>query len=90
MSFTANGVTPKDCTISQDSEQYRTLSTWLSEHQDGWQSSLVTYVPNVVVIGQGFNLNFLGSAAVLNYAGKQFTHQVSPSDYAFLVCADNP
>ena len=90
LSFTVNGVASRSCSISQDSKQYKALSIWLSEHQGGWQGSLVTYVPSVVVTGNGFSLNFLNSAAVLNYAGNQFTHQVSPSDYAFLVCAGNP
>ena len=90
LSFTVNGVASKDCSISEDSAQYKALSSWLSEHQGGWQSSLASYVPSVVVTGKGFNLNFINSAAVLNYAGNQFTHQVSPSDYAFLVCAGNP
>ena len=90
LSLTVNGMQTKQCAISQDSEQYKTLSAWLRTHQDGWQSSVATYVPSVVVTGDGFNLNFLHSAAILNYAGSQFTHQVSPRDYAFLVCAGNP
>ncbi|MBD8872230.1 hypothetical protein [Rhodanobacter sp. DHB23] len=90
LSFTVNGASTKRCAINQDSEQYKTLSTWLMTHQDGWQSSIVTYVPSLVVTGDGFNLNFLHSVAVLNYAGSQFTQQVSPSDYAYLVCAGNP
>jgi len=90
LSFTVNGAPTKQCAISQDSEQYKALSAWLRTHQHGWQSSVVTYVPSVVVTGDGFNLNFLHSAAVLNHASSQFTHQVSPSDYAFLVCAGNP
>ena len=90
LSFTVNGAPIKHCAISRDSEQYKALSAWLGAHQDGWQTSVVTYVPSVVVTGEGFNLNFLHSSAILNYAGAQFTHQVSPSDYAFLACAGNP
>jgi hypothetical protein len=90
LSFTVNGVPTKRCAISQDSEQYKALSAWLRAHQDGWQRSVVTYVPSVAVTGDGFNLNFLHSAAILNHAGNQFTHQVSPSEYAFLVCAGSP
>ena len=90
LSFTVNGAPTKQCAISQDSEQYKTLSAWLRTHQDGWQSSVVSYVPSVVVAGNGFNLNFLHSSAILNHEGSQFTHPVSPSDYAFLVCGGNP
>ena len=90
LSFTVNGAQTKQCAISQDSEQYKALSAWLGAHQDDWQSSVATYVPGIVVTGDGFNLNFLQSAAILNHAGSQFTHQVSPSEYAFLVCAGNP
>jgi hypothetical protein len=90
LSFFVNGTPIKHCTISQDSEQYKTLSAWLAAHQDGWKSSVASYVPGVMVDGDGFSLNFLSSIAVLNYAGSQSTRQVLPSDYAFLGCTDNP
>ena len=90
LSFTLNGAPIKHCAIGRDSEQYKALSAWLGAHRYGWQTSVATYAPSVVVTGDGFNLNFLHSSAVLNYAGTQFTHLVSPSDYAFLACAGNP
>ena len=90
LSLTVKGASAKRCTISPGSEQYKALSTWLIAHQDGWQSSVATYAPSVVVTGNGFNLNFLQSLAVLNHAGNQFTHPVSQGDFAFLVCAGNP
>ena len=86
LSLAVNGAAVKRCTIRQDSRQHKALSTWLGEHKNGWQGSVATYVPNVVVAGKDFNLNFLPSIAVLNYDDHQFTHQVSPSDFAFLVC----
>jgi hypothetical protein len=89
LSRTVSGAMVKRCSIKPDSEQYKALSAWLVGHQNGWQGSVVTYVPSVVLTGKGFNLNLLPSLAVLNYAGKQLTHQVLIGDFAFLVCAGN-
>ena len=74
------------CTISPSSAQFRDLSHWLAKNPSGWSSSPASYVPAVMLRGSNFSVNFVNSLVVVNYPGGQFTHEVSPSDYAFLTC----
>ena len=74
------------CTISPSSTQFKELSDWLAGNRGGWSSSPASYVPNVMLRGSNFSVNFVNSLVVVNYRGGQFTHDISPSDYAFLAC----
>jgi len=75
------------CTISPSSRQFKDLSDWLAKNRSGWSSSPASYVPAVMVRGSNFSMNFVNSLVVVNYQRGQFTHEVSPSDYAFLTCS---
>jgi hypothetical protein len=77
----------RSCTISPDSPQYKNLSAWVSRNRSEWSSSPASYVPGIIVRGSNFTINFLDSVVVVNHAGGQFTHRVSPSEFAFLSCS---
>src|SRR5262245_8417149 len=74
------------CTISPDSPEFKNLSAWVSRNRSEWSSSLASYAPGTVVRGSNFTINFLDAVAVVNHPGGQFTHKVSPSEFAFLSC----
>ena len=76
----------RSCTIAPDSPQYKNLSTWVSRNRSEWSSSPASYAPGTVVRGSNFTINFLDSVVVVNHPGGQFTHKVSPIEFAFLSC----
>jgi hypothetical protein len=59
---------------------------WLDDHQTGWEQSVVTFVPGVMICGRDFTLNFLGDGAILNYEQGQFVRSVDPDIYSILAC----
>ena len=78
--------TTSTCLIAPGSLQHKALENWLSENQNGWQSTPASYVPGTVVSGVGFTLNFVGSLAIANYSGGQYSRSTKPVDYEFLQC----
>jgi len=74
------------CNITPESRQYKALEKWLTQNQEGWQSTPASYISGIVVSGSGFTLNFLGSAVIANYLGGQYSHAITPFDYESLKC----
>lgn len=73
----------------------RSVSAWLAAHPDGWSSSLVTYAPDRVVRGEGFDLNVLPDGrCVLNDESadnpRQVTRRVGAAELEKLVAALAP
>jgi hypothetical protein len=78
--------------LAAGSAEEKAVADWLAAHGDGWSLSLVTYAPNRVVRGDGFNLNLLSDGrCVLNYdlsgSPRQVLRSVSPAEAEALVAA---
>lgn len=84
----SQGAPVQKCTIAPASPQFKQLGSLLAATSDDWAPTPVTFVPSVLVTGDGFSINFLKDFAVVNYADGQFKHQVPISAYAFLGCAN--
>jgi hypothetical protein len=76
------------CTIAPNSPQFQQLDALLAANNEGWDTTLVTFVPSVLVTGDGFSINFLQGYAVVNYADQQLKRPMPASEYAFLECED--
>ena len=53
-------------TISKNDPEYSALHNWLKQNQKPWKNNLVSYVPNYIYSGQGFNINVFPTSAVVN------------------------
>ena len=52
------------------------LIRWLQSNDSDWTDSLVSYVPDIVLRGENFSLNFLPDLAVLNYKSESMEKYV--------------
>ena len=86
LSTPMHGAEKSTCLIAPGTLQHKELENWLSENRGGWQSTPASYVPGTVVSGSNFSLNFVGSIAIVNYSGGQYSHPAKPADYEFLKC----
>jgi hypothetical protein len=71
--------------ISPPSSDHERLASWLTQHQDGWHSSYITYAPRVLVSGTNFTMNIQHSGVVINAGGRQVVRDASDSDFQFLL-----
>ena len=53
--------------VVRNSEEERAIISWMQSHENGWRPSITTYAPKKKVVGDNFNLNFMGKLCVLNY-----------------------
>ena len=79
------GAPVKEQKIVPGTEKHNKLKEWVVNNKSGWASSMATYVPNVLVSGSGFSLNFRSKKVILNYKGGQFTKTSSQTEYEFLI-----
>jgi len=84
----SHGAPVQTCGIAPGSSQFQKLVDLLTANRDEWEPTPVTFVPSVLVTGDGFSINFLKDFAVVNYADGQFKHPIPASEYAFLGCGD--
>lgn len=83
----SNGRRGESCTIAPDSFQFNRLALLIAAHREGWVPTPATYVPNVLVTGPDFSINFLRESVVISYAAGQFERPIAASDYDFLSCS---
>lgn len=76
------------CQIISGSKEQDKLAAWLAQNKEGWKATLATYVPGVLVSGNDFSINFLGSSVILNYESGQYAHSIEPKQYEFLLCGN--
>jgi hypothetical protein len=81
------GRAAEHCQMLPDDAKFMALNNWLRSNAQGWTFTPNTYVPGVLVSGKTFSINFQRSAAILNYAGGEYSHVVDPSQYQYLVCS---
>ena len=74
------------CMVPPGDDRYKRLDAWLKAHTDGWSVAIADYVPNILVHGSRFRLNFMSGAAILGRDYEQYSHRVYPSEYAYLRC----
>lgn len=65
--FYPNKFTFCDKSISAENIAYRNIEKWLQVNHDGWSSSPVSFVKGAVFDSEGFNVNILSDAVVINY-----------------------
>lgn len=75
--------------IELNQSQANALSVWFSQHSSGWSSSVVSYVPALVVRIKHSNgeisvVNILGNSVVVYNNSGQFAQQFSESDLSAL------
>lgn len=80
-------INARHCELEAGSDEVAQISSWLDENRDGWEPSVVTFAPGVMIRGSDFTLNFLGDGAILNYDEGQFTHPTDSYFYANLRCS---
>ena len=72
-------------TLTQQSEQYRKLVSWVENNRSGWSQYYATPpAKGIMVRAANLNLQFVESAALAHTPEGVFTKDVSPTDYAFL------
>ncbi len=76
----------KECVIVSGSKEHEALVQWFAQNAKNWSATPATYVPGVSISGKEFSINFIGSAAVLNYGEGQYSHSASPAEYLVFNC----
>lgn len=71
--------------ITKNSEAYKSIIKWIKDNRTGWQSTVATYVPELIVRGEGFQLNLRPKDAIFGYGNEQFVLAISDADYSNLV-----
>ena len=80
------GSSSQNCEISPDSKMHKLFVDWLSKNHSGWHATPASYVPNVLISGSKFNVNFVSKFAIINYDEGQYSHDINPSDFANFRC----
>jgi hypothetical protein len=85
-----NGISKGNKEIRKGEETYSRLKKWLEENEKGWEPSLVTFVPSIVVRGKKFNLNFHSRRAILNFQSQdgqwhQYVKGITEADFQYLL-----
>lgn len=67
--------------------QVRTLSAWFSQHGSGWSSSVVSYVPTLLIRakhtdGDTSVINIMSNMVVVYNRSGQYQQQFTPSELA--------
>jgi hypothetical protein len=84
--YDSTGSLGERCEIEAGSSEIARVADWLDGHRSGWEPSVVTYAPRVVIRGSDFTLNFIDDLTILNNDEGQFIHAVDPRIYADLKC----
>ena len=71
--------------VSPPSSDHERLSSWLTQHQNGWHSSYITYAPGVLVSGTNFTMNIQRSSVIINAGGRQLVRDANDADFQFLL-----
>ncbi len=82
------GKMPSRCTLEAESSSITRIADWLQDNQGGWERSVVSFVPGVMIRGRDFTLNFLGDGVILNFERGQFTHSIDATVYSHLKCEE--
>ncbi len=85
VSINENGKYSKEYTMSLGNEKHSQFIVWFKENQSDWDPTPVSYVPNVVVQGKKFSLNFMNKVVILNYEKGQFIKDINLNDYEYLL-----
>lgn len=80
-----NGVPVAEEKLAPGTPKHNKLKEWVNSNRTGWEMSMATYVPNVLVSGSDFSINFRSSDVVLNYKKGQYTKPIAQSNYQYLV-----
>lgn len=65
--------------VTAGSDQAELIAKWLDANKWGWTPSVVTYVPQRVIRGESFDLNFCEDRCVLTTRDGQFTKKADAS-----------
>jgi hypothetical protein len=71
--------------ISPPSSDHERLASWLTQHQDGWHISYITYAPHLFVSGTNFTMNIERSGVIINAGERQVVRDADNSDFHFLL-----
>ena len=71
--------------ISPPSSDHERLVSWLTQHQDGWHTSYITYAPHLLVSGTNFTMNIQHSGVIINAGGRQLVRDANDADFQFLL-----
>jgi len=70
--------------LSTQDDLYDEVSKWFMRNKKGWDSTPASYVPRIVLEGEGLYVNVLDSLVVINYQGKQFAKKTDVSFFTSL------
>jgi hypothetical protein len=83
-----HGMSVETCAIAPGSTQFNKLQALLASNQSQWAPTPVTYAPSVLVTGKNVSFNFVQDSVIFSKSGRQLSHRVPRSAYAFLRCED--
>lgn len=66
--YTASiGELEPELVITEGSILHQDIVQWIRENQAGWERSMITYAPNVMIRNDNMNLNFGDGGVILNF-----------------------
>ena len=78
--------------IAVDSEKHREFLKWTARNSEGWTSSLLTYLPTILLTQNNFQLIYdpTNGLVVINFTDKQnqpreYTKTVQPGELNFIL-----
>ena len=72
--------------LPQRSDKFHKLAEFMKQNAAGWHKRSEDYEPSLVVIGSNVNLYFMNDLLVMSYNGGEYSRNVAPDSYSFLVC----
>lgn len=79
-----NGTQTNEYSLNQSDGKYIKFISWVNANKQGWEPTLVTYAPSLLVSGKNFSFNFMGGDVVVNCESGQFAKKIQPEEYEFL------
>jgi len=86
----SHGTLTTEKKIKKRDDSYNRLKTWMKENEKGWETSLVTFAPNVLVRGKKFNINFQPHSAIINFQSPdgqyhQYVKDIKETEFQYLL-----
>lgn len=69
--------------ILPNSREFRELARWAERNSDGWETSMITVKPGILIVGRDFTVIIRPECAAFICEGGQFAQRIRAEDYVY-------